>query len=900
MKKVRIIITAILMFAVTLSVQAADINYIADNLGILRGSISSRHIKNNSIKGKDIKDRTIESRDIKNGTIKGKDIKDGSIEAEDLEEGILGGVSDNSVTSGKIVDGTITNADISGTAAITYGKLNLANSIVTGDIANGTIADADISGTAAIAYSKLSLANSIVTGDITDGTIVNADISGTAAIDYSKLNLTNSIVSGDIFDGTIATIDIADNAVTDPKVVNALTIDGGTVDNTPVGSTGASSGAFTTLSSSGAATLDSLGVTNNATVGGALGITGITTMVGNLNADGGLDVDNAFVVADGGALTTSQAATFNNDLNAYGTDIRLGNATTDTVYVVANMDIMNGTRLQSYGSTYVGNGDGEAIEIGSTGGGDNVVLTDDQWSISGAGAANFASIGAVTPGSGAFTTLSSSGAATLNSLGVTNNANVGGTLGVTGITTLIGNLNASGGLNVDGAFVVADGGALTTSQLATFNANVNADGGLDVDNAFVVADGGALTTSQVATLNGTLNANGSVNLGNGSGDTIVIGGGGADNVTISDAQWSIDGATGDASFAAGTFSATLAADSNLDLRDAGAVSGGMIYDGTDDLGDDEIILGDGIDDTIIASGNLEPDTGSENLGASATRWSTIFADTLNYSTAITDANVGGTTVSLGDDNAADTVAIVANTSISDAQWGVTAAGAASFSGLTSAGLISTGGADLQGGPLDLSSGSYLANPLAGHFVFGDSATAAITLDFAGNAGNTNVTIADTVGTGTVILGDADSNVTVANNLTVGGTTVTLPANSIVDGEVSDTLTSSIFVGTGSTTNAIDLATAEVNGTLADANVSDALTIDGGTIGGVTPAAGTFSDLAAGNSLSLPGKTTLPGTCVMGDLLVDTDSDDCIDTAAGDGALCVCDNTGAAWILLTDL
>lgn len=43
---------------------------------------------------------------------------------------------------------------------------------------------------------------------------------------------------------------------------------------------------------------------------------------------------------------------------------------------------------------------------------------------------------------------------------------------------------------------------------------------------------------------------------------------------------------------------------------------------------------------------------------------------------------------------------------------------------------------------------------------------------------------------------------------------------IVDNEVSDTLTSSIYKGTGSTTNAIDLATAEVSGILPAASVTD--------------------------------------------------------------------------------
>ena len=53
-------------------------------------------------------------------------------------------VGTSSVTSSKILDGTIANADISGSASIAYGKLNLANAIVNGDIVNGTIANSKL------------------------------------------------------------------------------------------------------------------------------------------------------------------------------------------------------------------------------------------------------------------------------------------------------------------------------------------------------------------------------------------------------------------------------------------------------------------------------------------------------------------------------------------------------------------------------------------------------------------------------------------------------------------------------------------------------------------------------------------------------------------------------------
>jgi hypothetical protein len=56
---------------------------------------------------------------------------------------------------------------------------------------NGNLTNANISGSAAIAYSKLTLTSSIVTGDITDGTIANADVNASAAIALTKLDDTS-------------------------------------------------------------------------------------------------------------------------------------------------------------------------------------------------------------------------------------------------------------------------------------------------------------------------------------------------------------------------------------------------------------------------------------------------------------------------------------------------------------------------------------------------------------------------------------------------------------------------------------------------------------------------------------------------------------------------------------
>jgi hypothetical protein len=129
------------------------------------------------------------------------------------------------VTAAKIANGTLTNTQISASAAIAYSKLNLASSIVNGDVSNSaaigysklalsnSIVNADVATGANIAYSKLNLASSIVNSDVAagaaiaysklnlSGSITNSDVNATAAIAYSKLNLTNSIVNADVATG---------------------------------------------------------------------------------------------------------------------------------------------------------------------------------------------------------------------------------------------------------------------------------------------------------------------------------------------------------------------------------------------------------------------------------------------------------------------------------------------------------------------------------------------------------------------------------------------------------------------------------------------------------------------------------------------------------------------------
>lgn len=122
-------------------------------------------------------------------------------------------IADSAVTSAKIADGTIVNADISASAAIEKTKISgtaitaadtgtvsttlIADDAVTAaKIASGAVGSDEIA-TGAVGTDELA-DGSVTSSKIADGTITNTDISATAGIGYSKLNLSGSVTNSDI------------------------------------------------------------------------------------------------------------------------------------------------------------------------------------------------------------------------------------------------------------------------------------------------------------------------------------------------------------------------------------------------------------------------------------------------------------------------------------------------------------------------------------------------------------------------------------------------------------------------------------------------------------------------------------------------------------------------------
>ena len=162
------------------------------------------------------------------------------------------------------------------------------------------------------------------------------------------------------------------------EVLGSLKVDQNETVTGTLGVTGNTT--LSTVSTSGAATLNSASITNNETVGGTLGVTGNTSLS---------------TVSTSGLATLNSASVTNNE-TVGGTLGVTGNTSLSTVSTsgLATLNSASVTNNETVGGT-----------LGVT-------------------------------GNSSFSTLSTSGAATLNSASVTNNETVGGTLGVTGNTSL--------------------------------------------------------------------------------------------------------------------------------------------------------------------------------------------------------------------------------------------------------------------------------------------------------------------------------------------------------------------------------------------------------------------------------------------------------------------------------
>ena len=303
--------------------------------------------------------------------------------------------------------------------------------------------------------------------------------------------------------------------------------------------------------------------------------------------------------------------------------------------------------------------------------------------------------------------------------GSTGDTVIAGTLGVTGISTM-GVINASGlasldaGIDVDGAFTVADttGNISTTGTLAVTGVS-NLEGGIDINSStIVIANTGTITTTGLASLDGGIDVDGSFTVSGSTGNTVVgatlsvtgdtslstatatglvnLNGG----IDVDSGNFTVSGTNGNV-VTLGTVTANGLAslDGGIDVNGAlftvasgtGNVttSGNLIVNGNTDLGDN---VADTVSFTASVDSNILP-TGSVDIGSSGSRWAAIYTDTIDISgsLAVANLNVSGLSSLDGgiDVDGAFTVADTTGNIITTGTLGVT--------GVSTMGIINASG-----------------------------------------------------------------------------------------------------------------------------------------------------------------------------------------------------------------
>jgi len=202
-------------------------------------------------------------------------------------------IKSGGVTTTEILDGTVANAD-------------LANSKLTVTAGSGLSGGGDVSLGSSVTLSS-SLGTSV---DLT------SEVTGVLPIANGGSAKALTVAAGGILWTDSDSFEVSAAGTSGQCLTSAGTSAptwgtcGGTISGTANTIT-----KFTSSSAIGDSSITDDGSTVTVTVAGSfsttLGVTGISTFTGNVNANGGLDIDDAFVVADGGALTTSQTSIFN-------------------------------------------------------------------------------------------------------------------------------------------------------------------------------------------------------------------------------------------------------------------------------------------------------------------------------------------------------------------------------------------------------------------------------------------------------------------------------------------------------------------------------------------------------------------------------------------------------------
>ena len=700
----------------------------------------------------------------------------------------------------------------------------------------------------------------------------------TGNIIFSNVTITNNFANANIYLTPTGTGQVV--------ATSSLTANAG-IQNTVIGNTGAAAGYFTTINSTGAASLNSLTANANSTFNSNLTVLGnlivqgntITTgsnnvsftdsiielhtlpNLGNLTFNDGRDIgirfhyyftqnqDAALVLAnDTGFLEwygafAAETANLNIGANAtYGTfksgEILLANSTISTSSSTGALRVSGGAGIT--GNLFVGN-----------------ILTAN-------GGLQNTPIGNVTPSTALFTTVSTSGNTTVSALTVNNSATVNGTLGIVG--TLTGTtINAS---------TLGNSGAVFTG--ATYTATNSFNGPL---NGTLGSAGG--NTAIVSTLSATSNATVSALTVNGSavvGTSLQVQGGlqatPIGNVTPSTALFTSIGSSGNVTASSltvnnsatigstlgvvGTLSgATITATGNVTA--AGLASNASITAGT------TISAPAGLQATPI--GNVTPSTatftsaivsgalsvgGNATVNALATNGSAVINTTLQAIAGIQNTPIGNVTPSTGNFttlNASSglTGSSLTVNSIATIGTTLTVGGTATVNSLISNGAVS-------GTTAQFTTINGSGNATVSGLNVNNSATIGTTL--SANAGIQNTAIGNvTPSTGNFTTLGTTGNLTVSqltvNTTATVGTSLGVGSNVTVGTGTGGNITGANIISANSFTAAVSF-NGPVNGTLGSAGGNTAIVTTLSATGNVTAAAVTSNG-------SITASTTISAT-----------------------------------------